>query len=70
MKKDKKDLIAFFYEVRSRYGDLTNVTSINIQITEQLQRYQIDTLDIRRIYRFLDKNVKKDDDYVEEDEEG
>lgn len=69
MNMDKKDLIAFFYEVRSRYGDLTNVTSINIQITEQLQRYQIDTLDIRRIYRFLDKNVKKDDDYVEDDEE-
>jgi len=33
-----------------------------------LGKEQIDSLDIKRIYRFLDKNVKKDDIVVIEDD--
>ncbi len=55
---DKKDLVAFFQELR---------LFLNIDIynnIEEIEKYFIDydinKLDIKRIFRFLDKNVKKD----------
>ncbi len=55
---DKKDLIAFFQELRLYVEDeIEN----NPEILEELfENYNINKLDIKRIYRFLDKNVKKE----------
>ena len=55
---DKKDMIAFFQELRLYVEDeIEN----NPEILEELfENYNINKLDIKRIYRFLDKNVKKD----------
>jgi hypothetical protein len=70
---DKKDLLAIFHELRlfNSYieekikniatGDNPNTnTIINIDLENIFENYDISKLDIRRIYRYLDKNVKKD----------
>ena len=66
---DKKDLIAFFQELRLFYGkDFYNQTD-KINIVEQLfEDYGINKLDIKRMYRYLDKNVKKDTDSCMDEE--
>ena len=58
---DKKDIIAFFHELRLFYGKdfLSNVDKI-AQVEKLFENYEIDKLDIKRMYRYLDKNVKKD----------
>ena len=62
---DKKDVFAFFQELRlilhnAESGDfLLNVENANY-IENLFEGYDISKLDIRRMYRFLDKNVKKD----------
>lgn len=62
---DTKDLISFFQELRIKMekqcdGDFLN-DSENIKYIEELfEGYEISKLDIKRMYRFLDKNVKKD----------
>jgi DNA polymerase III delta prime subunit len=69
---DTKDLIAFFQELRTQLerdceGDFMNDAN-NIQSIEELfEGYEISKLDVKRMYRFLDKNVKKDA-LIEEDE--
>jgi hypothetical protein len=50
---DKKDLSAFFQELRIRHS--------LAEIEDMFGDYTITKLDIRRMYRFLDKNVKKED---------
>jgi DNA polymerase III delta prime subunit len=55
---DKKDLIAFFYELRA-YCDEWEKEDI-LEIEKKMEIYNINKLDIRRMYRFLDKNVKKE----------
>ena len=62
---DKKDVLTFFQELRitlSKIDDndfLTNPE--NITYLENLfEGYEISKLDIKRMYRYLDKNVKKD----------
>ena len=58
---DKKDVVAFFQELRMHYGaDFMNrVESLN-----DAEKVFVDTkigkLDIKRAYRYLDKNVKKE----------
>ena len=77
---DKKDLIAFFQELRLNivaanpeyadglsYADVLNNTELLAQFEQIFDNYNIKKLDIRRIYRYLDRNVKKD--VVEADEE-
>ena len=54
----KKDLIAFFYELRA-YCDEWEKEDI-LEIEKKMEIYNINKLDIRRMYRFLDKNVKKE----------
>ena len=62
---DTKDLVAFFQELRIKMekqcdGDVLNDNE-NIKYIEQLfEGYEISKLDIKRMYRFFDKNVKKD----------
>jgi hypothetical protein len=65
---DKKDLISFFQELRLFYGAnfLNEYDKMN-EIEKLFETYGINKLDIKRMYRYLDKNVKKET--VEEEEE-
>ena len=49
---DKKDMFAFFLDLRSRYSD--------DQIYGMFESYDIGKLDINRLYRYLDKYTNKD----------
>jgi len=55
---DKPDLITFFQELRLRLGD--NVMKTNSTTDKIFEEYNISKLDIKRLYRYLDKNVKKE----------
>jgi hypothetical protein len=64
---DKKDLIAFFQELRLFYGkDFLSQTDKMMVVEKVFENYNIDKLDIKRMYRYLDKNVKKEIIYDEE----
>lgn len=68
---DKKDVIAFFQEMRLLFGGgdfMQNPENAN-QIENMFENYNVSKLDIRRMYRYLDKNSKKDAGIVLEDEE-
>jgi SpoVK/Ycf46/Vps4 family AAA+-type ATPase len=55
---DKSDVLAFFTEYR--LFNYINPECIEEIDNELLDKYNITQLDIKRIYRFLDKNVKSD----------
>ena len=65
---DKKDLISFFQEMRLFYGQnfYNEYDKIN-EIEKLFETYGINKLDIKRMYRYLDKNVKKET--VEEEDD-
>jgi len=64
---DKKDLISFFQELRLFYGkDFLSQTDKMMVVEKVFENYNIDKLDIKRMYRYLDKNVKKEIIYDEE----
>lgn len=71
---DKKDLISFFQELRLYYGKdfLNNVETLH-SVERLFENHNISKLDIKRMYRYLDKNVKKDvaleEDSVSEEDE-
>jgi hypothetical protein len=50
---DKKDVIALFEEMRN--SDMT-------LLEKEFKSCNISKLDIRRMYKYLDKNVKKEED--------
>jgi len=56
---DRKDVIACFQELRCLSVSTTNLVSPSF-IEDHFEGYEINNLDIRRMYRYLDKNVKKD----------
>ena len=58
---DKSDLISIFQEIRllKPFNMLTNIETMN-EIEEIFENYNINKLDIQRIYRYMDKSVKKD----------
>lgn len=59
---DKKDTINFFQELKIILGKNFIFNGEKFRNLEILfQKDNIDSLDIKRIYRFLEKNVKKDD---------
>ena len=62
---DKNDLIAFFQELRLKNNNIIKNTG---SIDKIFEEYEISKLDIKRFYRYLDKNVKKDI-ILEEDSE-
>jgi len=66
MNMDKNDLVAFFQELRILYGNNSKNMDWIEKIKEYLGKEDVDILDIKRMYRFLDKNVKKED-ITEED---
>jgi len=65
---DKKDLVALFHELQLYYGKEFYNNSEKLGHIEKLfENYSISKLDIKRMYRYLEKNVKKDA-LVEEEE--
>jgi len=64
---DKNDLVTFFQELRLKNGE--NITKNNSFIDSIFDEYDINKLDIKRLYRYLDKNVKKEILEEESDEE-
>jgi hypothetical protein len=71
MNMDKKDLVAFFQELRLLYGkSFCQNSDILGEVEKHLGKDDVDVLDIKRMYRFLDKNVKKEDIIDELDEDG
>jgi len=72
---DKKDLVSFFIELRIIYGKEFHNNTERLGVVEKLfENYNIGKLDIKRIYRYLDKNVKKEkngvtDEDLEDDED-
>ena len=57
---DKKDVITFFQELRMFFGiDFQNQVDSMNQVEELFENHNIRKLDIKRMYRYLDKNVKK-----------
>jgi DNA polymerase III delta prime subunit len=57
---DKKDVITFFQELRMFFGtDFQNQVESMNQVEELFENHNIRKLDIKRMYRYLDKNVKK-----------
>ena len=68
LEMDKKDLITFFNELRIFVG---NDIDTNPELLEDFfENYNVNKLDIKRIYRFIDKNVKKDSvtEYLSDDD--
>ena len=58
---DKKDMLAMFQELRIFKGkDFYEKNDILNAVEKMFQDTNITKLDIKRVYRFLDKNVKKD----------
>jgi hypothetical protein len=61
---DKKDLISLFQELRifylSKKLDIVNDVNVLNLVEKVFETYNINKLDIKRIYRYLDKNIKKD----------
>ena len=65
---DKKDMISFFQELRLFFGkDFMNQTEKMTEVEKIFENFNISKLDIKRLYRYLDKNVKKDLLSLEED---
>ena len=63
---DKKDMLSFFLDLKTLYSD-------DAQILSLFENYEINKLDINRVYRYLDKYTKdvvfEDDAIVEDIEE-
>jgi hypothetical protein len=58
---DKKDLLSMFQELRLyKGGDFCNQNDKLNEIEKLFDNSNITKLDIKRIYRYLDKNIKKD----------
>jgi DNA polymerase III delta prime subunit len=55
---DKKDVFAFFLDLKNKYDDSEIIT--------MFENYEISKLDINRIYRYLDKYTKVDAEDVDE----
>ena len=58
---DKKDVISLFQELRLFQGGEFCHLIEKLNVVEKIfENYNITKLDIKRIYRYLDKNVKRD----------
>lgn len=67
---DKKDMFSFFQELRIDDNNLENreiSAEFIYKLTPIFEKYNINKLDIKRIYKYLDKNIKKTS--VEEENE-
>jgi replication initiation and membrane attachment protein DnaB len=50
---DKKDLFGFFISIKNTHNDINTIYNL-------FENYEINKLDINRIYRYLDKYMKED----------
>lgn len=70
---DKKDLVSFFQEMRLFFNredhDFLQSSDGMAQMDILFENYNITKLDIRRMYRYLDKNVKKESEVLIEDDD-
>ena len=67
---DKKDLIAFFQELRLFFGkEFYQSPEVLNRVEGLFENYNINKLDIKRMYRYLDKNVKKVSGVTDEEDE-
>lgn len=67
---ERKDMVAFFQELRLYYGEDFFNKSDKLNDAEKIfNDTAISKLDIKRIYRYLDKNVKKDANIIEDFED-
>lgn len=58
---EKKDVISLFQELRLYYGkDFSNNVDVLNEVEEIFEPYELSKLDIKRIYRYLDRTVKKE----------
>ena len=64
---DKKDIVALFQELRLFYGE--NWNEHMTEIERIFENTNIDKLDIKRMYRYLDKNVKREQISEEESDD-
>ena len=59
---DKKDLLSFFQEIRlCNNGDFSNDNEKLANLEKTFEDYDICKLDIKRMYRYLDKSAKKEE---------
>lgn len=66
---DKKDVVAFFQELRFIYGDdFLNTDAFHV-VEQLFEETEVCKLDIKRMYRFLDKSVKPVAEQDDEDAE-
>jgi len=69
---DKKDLVAFFQELRLFFGtDFMNKSEKMAVVEKIFENYEISKLDLKRMYRYLDRNVKREtgDGTIDEDDD-
>ncbi len=67
LEMEKKDVISFFQELRLYYDeDISINQEILLELEELFENYNISKLDIKRMYRYLDKNIKKDAEDIED----
>jgi len=66
---DKKDVISLFQELRLVYGHhFYSQEDKLVPLGDWITKSELDILDIRRMYRFLDKNTKKEEMDEKEEE--
>lgn len=69
---DKKDLMSYFQEIRLFYGKFFyNNNELLSKVEKMFEETTISRLDIKRMYRFLDKNEKPESSnvFLEDDDE-
>jgi hypothetical protein len=66
---DKRDLVSLFQELRIFTKDTMNQTELLNDFEKIFENYKITKLDIKRMYRYLDKNIKKEAEVIGEDED-
>jgi hypothetical protein len=65
---DKKDLFAFFISLKNKYN---NDNDSLIELLNLFENYEINKLDIQRMYRYLDKTFKdNNNDEIDDDGDG
>jgi hypothetical protein len=62
---DKKDLFAFFISLKNKY---TSDSECFNELLNLFENYEINKLDIQRMYRYLDKSFK--DSSITDEESG
>jgi len=60
---ERKDVVAFFQDLQYYYGEQFYLDTDKMNHVEKaFENYKITKLDVKRIYRFLEKNVKKEEE--------